>query len=366
MKTSCQPTARRVQTKSAVCPRFAYTQESPAHFRRYTADMEQIAYARMSVLAEGDGRGNRIIDVNNGSGLAFTVAPDRGMDIVEASYKGLPLVFRAPAGHVQGARREFTGFGWLRVWAGGLFTTVGLRHAGPPEADAAGNALDPERGLHGRISAQAASSVGISQDWQGKRYEIALTGTLREAMMFGENLRLQRRISTALGDNTVYVEDRVTNLGSTPEFIQILYHCNFGYPAIAPGARLEAVKHNVKPRDDEAAKGLARWAQIEEPLPNVKEQCFLHRLPPGPDGWAGIAVLNPEANLKITVSFDPVTLPNLMQWKLAENGRYVLGMEPTNTTVSGRNQDLADGVAPRLAGGQSMTFRFRLHFADLE
>jgi len=340
---------------------FAYSGTTGPALRNYIADMDQLTYARLSTLAEGDGRGNRIIEVNNGSGLSFTVVPDRGMDIVEASFRGIPLAFRAPAGHVHVGRFESTGFEWLRAWAGGLLTTCGLRHVGPPEDDTA-NPLDARRGLHGRISSHGAEDVGISRDWQGGRYEIALTGTLREAMMFGENLRLKRKISTALGDNSIYLEDLVTNLGSTPEHIQILYHCNFGYPFIAPGIEITAVEHDLKPRDEVAAAGIANWRDMVEPQPGVKEQCFLHRIPPQSEGWAEIAVDNPAIGVRVTVAYDAATLPNLMQWKLCESGRYVLGLEPTNTTVSGRNKDIAAGVAPLLPPGESLTFRVSLTF----
>lgn len=341
--------------------RFNFASEDAAHFRNYTTDMEQIAYARMSVLSEGDGRGNRIIEVNNGSGLTFTVVPDRGMDIVEASFRGIPLAFRAPGGHVNPGKVESNGFGFLRSWAGGLLTTCGIRHVGPPEEDTA-NPLDAHRGLHGRISAQSAADVGIVREWRGNRYEIALAGTLREAMMFGENLRLQRKITTALGDNTIYVEDKISNLGSIPEFIQILYHCNLGYPAIAPGTRLEATEHTVTPRDAEAASGLENWHIIPEPQAGVKEQCFIHNIPATNAGWAEIATINDVAGLRITVAYDTATLPNLVQWKLAQNGRYVLGLEPTNATLSGRIKDIASGHAPKIEPGEVMTFRIRLNF----
>lgn len=343
---------------------YGFAGAAAEHFRSYVADMEQIVYARMSTLSEGDGRGNRIIEVNNGSGLSFTVVPDRGMDIVEASFRGLPLAFRAPAGHVNPAKFDASGFGWLRCWAGGLLTTCGLRHVGAPEEDAH-NPLEPHLGLHGRISAQSAEDVGIVRNWQDNRYEITLSGKLRQAMMFGENIRLHRKISTTLGDNTIYLEDRVTNLGNAPEHIQILYHCNFGYPAITPGTRLETVEHLVKPRNADTVPGLGCWNTLPEPQPGIVEQCFLHTIPPAKDGWSEIALINEASRLKITLKYDAATLPNLMQWKLPESGRYVLGLEPTNTTVSGRKQDIASGVAPVLASGESLTFRLCLNFAAL-
>ncbi len=340
--------------------KFNYAKGTEADFLRHTADMEQIAWARASELSEGDGRGNRIIDINNGSGLAFTVAPDRGLDIVEASFCGIPLAFRAPAGHVNPGRALHNGLSWLRSWSGGLLTSCGLRHVGPPEDDE--NPLDPHRGLHGRISAQSSSDTFIHRGWENGHYAIKVGGTLREAMMFGENLRIGREITTALGDNSIHIEDTVRNIGSNHEFIQMLYHCNFGYPFIAQDSRLEAPPHKITPRDESTVPGLGSWHIMSKPESGVKEQCFLHELPSDEYGWASISLSSPFTGVKLMLSYDSSTLPRLMQWKLMENGRYVLGLEPTNTTVSGRAKDISNGIAPRLEAGESIRFRVRLSF----
>ena len=66
---------------------------------RYAGSMAQLADARLMALAEGNGRGDRVIAFRNGSGLAFTVSPDRGMDLVDCSFGGIPLVFRSQTGY---------------------------------------------------------------------------------------------------------------------------------------------------------------------------------------------------------------------------------------------------------------------------
>ena len=109
---------------------------------RYAGSMAQLADARLMALEEGNGRGDRVIAFRNGSGLAFTVSPDRGMDLVDCSFGGIPLVFRSQTGYSAGARHEASGKGWLRNWQGGLMTTAGLRNVG---------AANGEFGLHGRI-----------------------------------------------------------------------------------------------------------------------------------------------------------------------------------------------------------------------
>ncbi len=55
----------------------------------YVGSMNQLARVRTSVLDDGKGRGIRIADVDNGSGLRFSVLLDRGMDIGDASFNGV-------------------------------------------------------------------------------------------------------------------------------------------------------------------------------------------------------------------------------------------------------------------------------------
>jgi hypothetical protein len=63
--------------------------------------MQQLAAIRRTVLEEGKARDLRCAEVNNGSGLSFNVYPDRGMDIGEANFKGIPLAWITTGGSVE-------------------------------------------------------------------------------------------------------------------------------------------------------------------------------------------------------------------------------------------------------------------------
>ena len=183
--------------------------------------MRQIASLRRAVLDDGKGRGMRIIDLDNGSGLAFTVYPDRGMDLGEAHYKGIPLVWLSANGPVAPQFYEAQGFNWLRTWSGGLLTGCGLMNVGGPN-----NCGGEDHGLHGRLSHTPAGEVNTRTDWNGDRYELEVSGKIRVSRVFAKNLLLTRRISTALGDNSITVEDRIENQGFNPcadhEFLRAL------------------------------------------------------------------------------------------------------------------------------------------------
>ena len=157
----------------------------------YLAAPEQISYARPSVLADGDGRGQRIIDVFNGAGLACTVTPDRALNIVECSYRGIPLVYRTPGGH----RRPRGVF--QEDWSAGLLTTCGLRNVGVASGG------EPQ---HGRITQLGADDVAVSRDASG---DIAIRGRVTEGWLFGPNLVLEREIVVSCGKCRIAIADRV-------------------------------------------------------------------------------------------------------------------------------------------------------------
>ena len=65
---------------------------------RYTGSMDQLGGVHPSVLDDGKGRGIRTAQFETGSGLAFTVMLDRGMDIGSTRFKGAPLAWESSVG----------------------------------------------------------------------------------------------------------------------------------------------------------------------------------------------------------------------------------------------------------------------------
>ena len=74
---------------------------------------------------------------------------------------------------------------------------------------------------------------------------------------------------------------------------------------------------------------------------------------------------NDDVKIRAAVAYDTATLPRVCQWKLFQKNRYVLGVEPTNTTLNGRLKEIADGVAVPLKDGSSMDFRIRFSFETM-
>ncbi len=322
---------------------------SKAELLSRVSQMDQLAGIRLLEAGDGKARGCRVLDVWTGTGLRFQVNAERALDISSCDFKGLPLAWRSPAGDVHPAFYEPQGLGWLRSFPGGLLTTCGLDQFGSPAQD--GGA---EFGLHGRISNQPASQVNYRTFWDNNDYKLEITGEVRQAALFCENLVLRRRISTSLGSNHIRIEDTVTNEGFEPAPQMLLYHFNLGFPLVSEDSRLQLLSEETLPRDAIAQSGLADWDRFQSPTPGYQEQVFIHRPVATEDGMTTVELRNSQMGFGLRWIYKTAELPYLMEWKMMGAGAYVVGIEPANCNgLGGRAATREKGVLPQLLPGES-------------
>ena len=151
---------------------------------RHVGNISQIAGVELMSTQRRAPRGVRLARFRTGSGLDFDVLLDRGMDIGKASYRGEALAWQSATGPVSPAFYG-RGGGWLRGFHGGLVTTCGLTYLGSPCVDQ-GRASRP---AHGGASNTPAEGVWVDAAWQDGEYVMWAQGRLREAAVFGENVR---------------------------------------------------------------------------------------------------------------------------------------------------------------------------------
>ena len=289
----------------------------------YVGNLAQLGGTRHYELTDGRARGMRAIDINAGAGLQYTILPDRGMDISLASFKGNNLVFLTPNGETHPAFYEPEKLGWLQTFAAGLLTTCGLTYLGPPVADEG-----EELGLHGRYSNIPAKQVSDRSGWVGEEYHTRISGIIEEARLFGNKLRMEREISSVLGQNKIFIKDRITNFGSQASPYTILYHMNLGYPLLSEDAELVIQASETIPRDADALPGIKEFKIFPKPQPFYKEQVFHHIMKGDTSGETFASLVNKKLGISLTINFNIGSLPFLTQWKMMGAGEYVLGLEP--------------------------------------
>ncbi len=334
-----------------VCP-----MDKKTFLRQRVGNMEQIAGLRETVMNSGRGRDVRVVEVDNGSGLTFTVMADRCCDIYSAKFNGKSLAWLSPNGIVNPNAYEPENIMWLRSWPGGLLTTAGLLNVGGPEDG---------HSLHGRASHLAAEDLKLERCWAGEDYVLSVAGTMRHTMVFGEKLEIRRQIKTSYGNNVIEVRDSVENQGFAPVPLMMLYHCNFGYPAIDDGAFLSAVQHKVTPKDEHSAQDIADWAKLTAPIHGYSEELFYHEIPADSDGFARISIVNQAAGMKVTMAYDPTTLPVLNQWKQMGEGEYVTGLEPGNCYPIGQKANAEKGMLRMIAPGETVNFALQIEVENI-
>jgi len=316
----------------------------------YIGNQLQLGGTRHYVLSDGWGRNTRCIDIDSGSGLKYTVLPDRGMDISLASFRGVNLVYLTCNAETHPAFYEPEKFGWLRTFNGGLLTTCGLTYLGAPVNDEG-----EDLGLHGRYSTIPAHQVSDLSQWIGDEYLIKVKGTSEEGYMFGNKLRLERELTTLTGTNKISLTDTVTNFGYKASPYMILYHMNLGYPMLSEDAELLIDPEYTTPRDDVAASGMKDFMHFSEPQAGYSEQVFIHKMKPGKDGRGGVMLKNRKLGISLSIYFSTDTLPYIAQWKMLGKGEYVLGLEPSNIALNNRKGLRELNQLPYLRPGESIT-----------
>jgi hypothetical protein len=319
---------------------------------RHSVDMRQFIDFRQSVLPNG----MRLIEAFNSSGLSFTLLPDRGLDIWAASYKGIPLTWIS-----QGSPHppDF-GQSWLRQFNGGLLTTCGLTHVGPPEHD---DITGEQRDLHGLMSRLRATDISTDRHWYGDEdYSVWLNATISESSMFGEQLLLKRSYGLELGQPTITIWDTITNVGDKPSPLMLLYHFNIGYPLVREGTHLHTPFAEVYARDAAAQQGHDRWWAYGGASAGYAEQVFFHHLKGKQNGLTRIMLGN--QTLAISLDWDLSGLGYFTQWKNTRQGIYVSGIEPGNCIPEGLNAARRNRRLQMLEPGQE--FRSSVSLRVLE
>lgn len=320
------------------------------YLHRMMGDFSALAGSRRYELTDGKAKGIEAVDIKSGAGLEFTVLPGRGMDIAWASYKAVPVSFNAKTGLVAPAYYEHDGIQWLRSFFGGLLTTCGLSNVGPPSEQIHHFLGRQAHGLHGRISNTAAEHVSISESWQDNKLVISVSGKVKEAGAFGENLVLSRTIRTIAGENRLFLEDTIENLSPYESPVMLLYHINAGYPLLDGGSRFAAKSDRISAASPAAEARLKDYSIMDEPRTNVGELIYFHELAADQDNNAQAAVINPKLELGLYVKFNKKELPCFTQWKSGEEQDYAMGLEPGNCLPIGfaaaKEKDLLEMVGP--------------------
>ena len=297
---------------------------------RKTGSLQQLASVRTLTFHDGRAAGTRAVEVVNGP-LRFTALADKCLDVAALSYRGVNFSFLSKPG-LQGRNQYDTnGDEALRSIMGGFFFTAGLENICAPCT------LDgKDYPMHGRIRTTPAEHLCTDARWEDEDYVLEVSGEMREAELFGENLVLRRRLRTVFGEKSFSLCDEIENQSFRSEPLMLLYHINIGYPLLDEGTKLYLPTRKVTPREELSAPHAERWNVMDAPKDNEPEYVFIHEPVPDENGIVRACVVNETLDLGLMIAYQTENLPYFMEWKSTASGDYVLGLEPANSCVYGR------------------------------
>jgi hypothetical protein len=298
----------------------------------YVGDIRQLGGLKRYEFDSGWAKGVQAIDVDNGTGLQFTVLVDRGFDIGRLSFRGTPLTFMSGIGVASPQYYNERGEEWLRTFGGGFLTTCGFDQVGEP--------CELDRipfGLHGRYSALPSELIEADGAWVDNRYVMTLRGRVRQARHQGENFESIRQITCVLGENRFRIEDSIRNLGNRREPLMLLYHLNFGYPLLNPSSEIVLPSKKIEGWDAESHARIDEHLRIDLPTDDARHRTYLHTLHTEKDGSTGLMVCDHRDTPKvaIVVYYDARLLHTLGQWKYLRSRDYIMALEPCNNRIMG-------------------------------
>ncbi len=305
----------------------------------------------------------RVAMVDTGSGLRFTIALDRGGDILDASYKGCALAYLTPNGATPPNHAHHADLEWLSSWPGGLVTTCGPLNIGLPTPE------DRHSSLHGHFSntPAAVNAVTNPNPWQRKP-EMSIDLTIRDTRFFGPNIEVQRRIACRLGESVIEIHDRVSNIGDRVIPHQYLYHVNLGHPLLDHGARLiygghfDASWDLPTPPHKPSPIRFPSYKRVPDALAShagAGERGLIIRPAATRNGKVRVGLINSKRGIGFELSFLRSQLPRLANWQhFGPRGSYVCGLEPFNGAL--RDDDKSPLAKRTLRPGQTVNYDLTL------
>ncbi len=274
------------------------------------SNMQQVASVRRYTLTEGREKGLDVLDCDNGK-IRFLLNVSKALDIMQLYHEGQNISFLS--------KNAFTAreTDFLSRFEGGMLYTCGL--------DSVGGRAGFE--LHGTLHNTSAQVLRATCDEDG----IVVEALVRSTALFGKNLLLKRKIFSALGGDSVTVEDTLINEGYAAENYCLLYHVNLGYPMLDEGAKILAEVKKCEPRTAWAAENEATVYEMSAPEVGREETCYFLTL-----GKKEVSLKNEKLGKTFTLTFSGETLDKFVEWKSMASGDYALGLEPSTTELDDR------------------------------
>ena len=318
---------------------------SNEQLQSFTGDPRQLASVRRITLDDDVERGIRALSFSTGGGFDFWVLSDRSLDIGPLWWRGMPVAWQHPNGYVAPSlyeRHADQATGMERALSGFL-VTCGAEHVRQPTDGYA---------LHGDMPLTPARLSSYGANWHATEPYLYCEGELTVSHLARPSYRLTRRIEAPVGQTSLRISDRIENIGLQDLDLLILYHINFGFPAITDGAFVEI--------------GGDRKLEISSPQTGSvdSEVCFdCHHIG---DLKGTITKLKRPASgqwpaFQASIATNPAQLPFVQLWSDPRPRRNIVAIEPVNCA---RNADGTSQSGKTISPGSTWSNQVQIEFSE--
>ena len=169
---------------------------------------------------------------------------------------------------------------------------------------------------------------------------------------------LEREYVCPLNQNAIYMTDIIKNIGSAQAPLEVLYHCNMGYPLLSENAEVTIPAKSVKARNEHANKDIADCLKMEKPQNGYEEKCYYFET----EGNVTATIYNKDINKGVSITYNADELQFFTEWKMMGEYEYVLGLEPGNCTPDGRDVMRKSGKLEFLNAGDTKVHHLKFEF----
>lgn len=326
--------------------------------KEYVGNLLQIRGVEQYTLQNGRGYGMRFLYVRNGLGLDIWISLDRAGDVSRVQFKGNNIGYFSPCGYVSPQYYDAVETGFLKSFTAGFFTTCGLTAVGSPCTD-----MGERLPLHGNVSHIPAELIALDESGDGLTIKLMI----RDAVLFGRKLVLNRSYHISYTENSFEVSDTVTNEADMATPYMILYHCNIGYPLLHEDSIVKIPNSKVVARNDHAEESISSALKMECPQQGYEECCYYYDVM-CENRQAHVGIYNSEIKTGLVMTYDNKALPYFTEWKMMGKTDYVLGLEPGNCLPDGRDVMRQTGklafLEPDQSGTTGVKFTFMTNAQD--
>uniref|UniRef100_UPI003531D09D DUF4432 family protein n=1 Tax=Pararhizobium sp. IMCC3301 TaxID=3067904 RepID=UPI003531D09D len=297
------------------------------------------------MLDDGPETGLRAMAFSTGGGLDFWVLSDRSLDIGPLWWRGMAAAWQHPSGYLAPALHHPNadqGTGIERALSG-FMVSCGAEHMRQP---ANGHPL------HGNLPLTPARITSYGENWDAAVPHLFCEGEVTVSHLSKSSYRLTRRIEAPVGGATFRILDRIENIGLRPQELAMLYHINFGFPAVGQNTSVEIDDIEVLTvglPDKTATELKPRFACHAVAGPDTARTILKRR---SNGHWPGFQA-------EITTQTD--RLPYVQIWADPRPGRNIVAIEPA---TSDRQDDGTSKSGDLLHPGQIWTSQLDFEFSS--